>query len=174
MRYIIFDRSSSLHSYLTDQHLIDEHPEPPPVHGSGVWRVGQHLRGQKLRGPTECAGPVPKTHASVREMSWDIESGEDRELLSAEMMSQNKSSTLRNSISLNVWNISSSSICRGPIWWINDEHSPSLQSPKSAIFTKPSVSSSRLSNLRSLTQKRKRIYAKYWLLLKEIEFISLL
>lgn len=31
--------------------------------------------------------------------------------------------------------------------------SPSLQSPKSAIFTKPSVSSSRLSNLRSLSNK---------------------
>lgn len=52
-----------VYTHFSDQHLIDEHPKPPPVHCSGVRCVSQDLRGQKLRGPTESAGPVSITHS---------------------------------------------------------------------------------------------------------------
>lgn len=53
-------------SHLSHQHLIDEHPEAPPVDCPGVRCVCEHLWGQKLRSPTECAGPVSITHASEK------------------------------------------------------------------------------------------------------------
>lgn len=49
--------------HLSHQHFIDENPEAPPVHGSGVRRIRQDLRGQKLRGPTERACAVPIAHS---------------------------------------------------------------------------------------------------------------
>lgn len=53
-------------SHLSHQHLIHEHPEAPPVDCPGVRCVCEHLWGQKLRSPTECAGPVSITHASEK------------------------------------------------------------------------------------------------------------
>ena len=49
-------------SHLSHQHLIDEDPQAPPVHCSGVRGVGQDLRGQELWSTTERTGPVPIAH----------------------------------------------------------------------------------------------------------------
>lgn len=51
------------HSHLSHKHLIDKDPQSPPVYGSGVRCICQDFWGQKLWSPTECAGPVPKTHS---------------------------------------------------------------------------------------------------------------
>ena len=58
--------------HLSHQHLIDEDPQSPPVHCSGVGCIRQDLRGQKLRGPTEGAGPVTVTHSYTQRQKGEI------------------------------------------------------------------------------------------------------
>lgn len=50
-------------SHLSNQHLVYENSEPPPIHRPRVRRVRQNLWSQKLRGATERTGPISKSHA---------------------------------------------------------------------------------------------------------------
>lgn len=51
--------------HLSNQHLIEQYTQSPPVHGSSVGCVCEHFRCQELRSSAECAGPVPIAHPWV-------------------------------------------------------------------------------------------------------------
>ena len=49
-------------AHLPDQHLEDEDPQAPPVHGPRVRRLRQDLGRQELGRAAERTGAVPETH----------------------------------------------------------------------------------------------------------------
>ena len=51
---------------LPHQHLVEQHPQPPPVHTAGVVVVSQDLWSQELRRAAESGGPIPVSHTCTR------------------------------------------------------------------------------------------------------------
>lgn len=50
-------------TYLSDEHLKDQHPQAPPIDCARIRRFGEHFGRQKFGGAAKRAGPVAETHA---------------------------------------------------------------------------------------------------------------
>lgn len=55
------------HTHQPIQHLIQHHPQTPPVHCWTVWFAFQHLRGEVLRRPTKGVHDATDGHSFFTE-----------------------------------------------------------------------------------------------------------
>lgn len=58
---------SSSGTYLPDEHLENKDSKAPPVNGPRVRRISEHLRSQKLGGPTKSPRTIPEAHSLLAE-----------------------------------------------------------------------------------------------------------
>lgn len=83
---------------LADEHLKDEDAETPPVDGSGVGRLCQHLWRQELGRAAESARPVAETHAFFAQTKvgyFDVAFRVQQQIIQLQISAQTRNGTIR-------------------------------------------------------------------------------